>query len=94
MSYETQSSKKKNYANKSTFYCLSVKKKTSCVSLSYIFPRLTYKMKDEMNSLPIEVKKVFTNTMRYINQLKNFKRKTSFGSSKCVKKISGLFEVL
>ena len=46
---------KKNYANKSRFYCLSFKKKTSCVSLSiHILPRLTYKMtykmKDKMNS--------------------------------------------
>ena len=42
--------KKKKIANKSRFYCLYVKKKTSCVSLFiYILSRLTYKMKDEIN---------------------------------------------
>ena len=43
--------KKKVCINKSRYYCLYVKKKTSCVSLSiYIFHRLTYKMKDEINN--------------------------------------------
>ena len=44
---------KKNFvcANKSRFYCLYIKKKTRCVSLSiYIFSLLIYKMKDEINS--------------------------------------------
>ena len=52
LSSETQSSKrKKDCTNKSRFYCLYIKKKTSCVSLSiYIFSHLTYKMKDEINS--------------------------------------------
>ena len=52
LSFEIQSSKKKFVcANKSRFYCLYIKKKTRCVSLSiYIFSYLTCKMKNEINN--------------------------------------------
>ena len=43
--------KKKICANKSRFYCFYVKKKAICGLLSiYIFSRLTYTVKDEINS--------------------------------------------
>ena len=63
-------------ANKSKRYCLYVKKKTSCVSLSiYIFSRLRYKMKDEIksqNSLPTEVKEVFISAI-YVGPSEGFR---------------------
>ena len=62
-----------------------------CVSLYYIFSRLTYKVKDEINSLPTEIKDVLTNAIRCIKRLKNVKHKTSFGNSKHVKKIIGAY---
>ena len=68
-------------ANKSRFYCLYVKKKT----IIYLyFLCLIYNMKDEIksNSLPTEVKGVFTNATRCIKGLKNKKRRTNFSNSK------------
>ena len=62
-----------------------------CVSLYYIFSRLTYKVKDEINSLPTEIKDVLTNAIRCIKRLKNVKHKTGFGNSKRVKKIIGAY---
>ena len=75
---------------KSRYYCLYLKKKTSCVSLSiYIFSHLTYKMKDKINSqvsFPYRSK----NAICCVKWLKNVKHKTSYGNSKCVKKFQGL----
>ena len=45
-------------------------------------------MKDEIN-IQIEGKRVFTNAIRCMKRIKNVTRKTSLGSSKRVKKISG-----
>ena len=45
-------------------------KKTNCdLFFIYIFRSLRYKIKDETNSLPTEVKEVFTNAKFFIKRL-------------------------
>ena len=84
--------KKNMCANISRFYCLYITKKTKCVSLSiYIFSRLIYKMKDEINSQIAFWQRLFTNATCCIKWLKNVKHKMSFGNSKRAKKIIGAY---